>query len=347
MIYFNCDYNEGAHERIMQRLMETNMEQTVGYGEDHYCESAREQIKKACEAPEAAVHFLVGGTQTNMTVISSALRPHQGVISAASGHINVHETGAIEATGHKVIVIPSVDGKLKASDIEACYLGHIHDETHEHIVQPKMVYISQSTELGSIYYKKELEEISEVCRRYHLYLFMDGARMGYALNAGDCDMTLADIARLCDVFYIGGTKVGALFGEAVVITNDLLKEDFRYMIKQKGGMLAKGRLLGLQFLTLFEDGLYMQLGAHADKTAGKLRAVMQECKVPLLAENQTNMVFPIVPDSILKKINTKYGVSYWERVDETHSAIRICTSWATAEETIDTFCEDFKKYFSE
>lgn len=347
MIYFNCDYNEGAHERIIRKLAETNLEQTVGYGEDPYCDKARALIKAACEAPEADVHFLVGGTQTNMTVISSALRPHQGVMSAVSGHINVHETGAIESTGHKVLVISSEDGKVSAKAVEDFCLGHINDETHEHMVQPKMVYISQSTELGSIYYKKELEDIAAVCRKYSLYLYMDGARMGYALNAVDCDMTLADIARLCDVFYIGGTKVGALFGEAVVITNPALKEDFRYMIKQKGGMFAKGRLLGLQFQTLFEDGLYMELGAHADKMADRIRRTVQECGLPLLAENQTNMVFPIIPDSTLAKITEKYNVSYWERVDDTHSAIRLCTSWATSAAAVEELCADLKSIFAE
>ena len=241
MILFTSDYTEGAHPRIIEKLAETNMEQTVGYGEDPYCEEAREAIKKVCEAPEADVHFLVGGTQTNFTVISSILRPFQGVICADSGHINVHETGAVEATGHKVLALPSKEGKITGQQIKEYYDLHWSDESREHIVQPKMVYISHPTEVGTLYTKAELEDISSICKECGLYLFLDGARMGYGLMAPGTDVTLPDIAKCCDVFYIGGTKVGALFGEAVVITNPCLKQDFRYCIKQKGGMLAKGR----------------------------------------------------------------------------------------------------------
>ncbi|MBP3543416.1 MAG: aminotransferase class V-fold PLP-dependent enzyme, partial [Lachnospiraceae bacterium] len=226
MIRFNCDYSEGAHERIMERMMQTNMEQTPGYGEDYHCENARTLIRRACNAPEADVHFLVGGTQANLTVIASALRPHQAVIGAVTAHINVHETGAIEATGHKVLALPSDNGKLTAKQVKECVLAH----GDEHMVQPKMVYISDSTEVGTIYTKAELKELSAMCRKLNLYLFLDGARLGYGLAAADNDLTLADIAELCDVFYIGGTKVGALFGEAVVITNPELKPDFRYYI---------------------------------------------------------------------------------------------------------------------
>ncbi|MBD9017543.1 MAG: aminotransferase class V-fold PLP-dependent enzyme, partial [Coprococcus comes] len=263
MILFTSDYTEGAHPRIIEKLAETNMEQTVGYGEDPYCEEAREAIKKVCEAPEADVHFLVGGTQTNFTVISSILRPFQGVICADSGHINVHETGAVEATGHKVLALPSKEGKITGQQIKEYYDLHWSDESREHIVQPKMVYISHPTEVGTLYTKNELENISTVCKECGLYLFLDGARMGYGLMAPGTDVTLSDIAKYCDVFYIGGTKVGALFGEAVVITNPCLKQDFRYCIKQRGGMLAKGRLLGVQFLELFKDGLYFEISKHA------------------------------------------------------------------------------------
>lgn len=248
MILFNSDYTEGAHPKIMQRLMETNLEQTVGYGEDEYCETARDAIRKACDAPEADVHFLVGGTQANFTVISSALRSFQGVLCADSGHINVHETGAVEATGHKVLALPGTDGKINAKQVKEAFELHWKDDAHEHIVQPKMVYISHPTELGTLYTKAELEALHDVCQECGLYLYLDGARMGYGLAAPGTDVTLADVARYCDVFYIGGTKVGALFGEAVVICNPLLKPDFRYCIKQHGGMLAKGRLLGVQFL---------------------------------------------------------------------------------------------------
>ena len=239
MILFNSDYTEGAHPRILERLMETNLEQTTGYGEDAYCEAAREAIRKVCDAPEADVHFLVGGTQANFTVISSALKPYQGVLCADTGHINVHETGAVEACGHKVLALPGKDGKITAEQIRNAHDLHWSDESHEHIAQPKMVYISHPTELGTLYTKGELEEIGRVCRECGLYLFLDGARLGYGLMAPGTDVTIADIAKICDVFYIGGTKVGALFGEAVVIMNPQLKPDFRYCIKQKGGMLAK------------------------------------------------------------------------------------------------------------
>ena len=253
MILFTSDYTEGAHPRIIEKLAETNMEQTVGYGEDPYCEEAREAIKKVCEAPEADVHFLVGGTQTNFTVISSILRPFQGVICADSGHINVHETGAVEATGHKVLALPSKEGKITGQQIKEYYDLHWSDESHEHIVQPKMVYISHPTEVGTLYTKNELENISTVCKECGLYLFLDGARMGYGLMAPGTDVTLPDIAKCCDVFYIGGTKVGALFGEAVVITNPCLKQDFRYCIKQKGGMLANTNAIKYVFICTVES----------------------------------------------------------------------------------------------
>ena len=340
MIYFNCDYNEGAHEKILEKLMATNREQTPGYGCDTYCDKARQLIRQACEKVDIDVHFLVGGTQTNATVIAAVLKPYQGVISADTGHINVHETGAIEACGHKVLALPAKDGKLSAKQVEEYYLAHIMDEAHEHIVQPKMVYISQPTELGTLYYKKELEELSEVCRKHNLYLFVDGARFGYGLAALDNDVSLPDLAALSDVFYIGGTKLGALFGEAVVISHAALKEDFRYMIKQKGGMLAKGRLLGLQFLTFFEDGLYMEVSEHADRMADRIRKTLKELKISCLTENQTNQIFPILPDEVLEKLSEKYCYSYQERVDETHSAVRFCTSWATDEAAVEELCRD-------
>ncbi len=340
MIRFNCDYSEGAHEKILERLIQTNMEQTPGYGEDVHCERARELIKAACNAPDADVHFLVGGTQTNLTVISAALRLHQGVIGAESAHINVHETGSIEACGHKVLVLPSDDGKITAKQVEDCYQAHINDEAFEHMVQPKMVYISNPTELGTIYSKSELEELSGVCKKNGLYLFMDGARLGYGLAAADNTLSLEDIAALCDVFYIGGTKVGALFGEAVVITNPLLKPDFRYIIKQKGGMLAKGRLLGIQFETLFENNLYMKIAEHADRLADKLREAFTKEGYPFLVENQTNQIFPVMPDEKLAKLKEKYSFSYQQRIDETHSAVRFCTSWATKAEDVEKLIQN-------
>ncbi len=343
MILFQSDYTEGAHPRIIQRLVETNFEQTPGYGEDEYCERARKLIQRECQDDTLAVHFLVGGTQANLTVIDAALRSHQGVLAADSGHINVHETGAIEACGHKVLALPSEEGKINASQVEAAYKAHIEDGSFEHMVQPKMVYISQSTEMGSIYSKQELIELNVVCKKYGLYLFVDGARLGYALAAPDNDLTLADLAHYCDVFYIGGTKVGALFGEAVVISNDTLKEDFRYFIKQKGGMLAKGRLLGLQFEELFIDGLYTEISAHAIRMAEKLRAGIDEKGYPYLVPNRTNQIFVVLPDEALEKLKKDFGYSYINRIDEKNSAVRFCTSWATKEENIDKLISAIKE----
>ena len=340
MILFNSDYTEGAHPKIMQRLMETNLEQTVGYGEDEYCETARDAIRKACDAPEADVHFLVGGTQANFTVISSALRSFQGVLCADSGHINVHETGAVEATGHKVLALPGTDGKINAKQVKEAFELHWKDDAHEHIVQPKMVYISHPTELGTLYTKAELEALHDVCQECGLYLYLDGARMGYSLAAPGTDVTLADVARYCDVFYIGGTKVGALFGEAVVICNPLLKPDFRYCIKQHGGMLAKGRLLGVQFLELFKDGLYYEISKHAIDMAMLLKGGLTKKGYTFFKESVTNQQFIILDDTKLEEITKKYGVTYQERYDESRSVIRLCTSWATKEEDVKAFLED-------
>ena len=343
MILFQCDYNEGVHPKVMEKLMETNLEQTVGYGEDEHCARAAALIRKACGDDSLAVHFLVGGTQANMTVIAAALRPHQGVIAAQTGHINGHETGAVEATGHKVLALPQKDGKISASQVKDLCEAHLNDASFEHTVQPKMVYISNPTEYGTLYTRKELEALHEVCRRYGLYLFLDGARLGYGLAAADNELDLPMIAACCDVFYIGGTKVGALFGEAVVMSNDELKKDFRYLIKQKGGMLAKGRLLGVQFEALFEDGLYLEISRHADRLADKLREAFTQAGFPFLVENQTNQIFPVIPDSVLKKMGENYGYTYQERVDETHSTVRFCTSWATKEDNIDRLIADLKR----
>lgn len=334
-ILFQCDYNEGAHPKILEKMMETNLEQTVGYGEDEYCARAAEKIRTLCKNEQLGVHFLVGGTQTNMTVIDAALRSHQGVLCAQTGHINVHETGAVESCGHKVLGLSSTDGKISASQVEEAYLSHIHDGSFEHMVQPKMVYISNPTELGTIYSRAELTELSEVCHKYGLYLFLDGARLGYGLAAPDNDLTMEDIAKLCDVFYIGGTKVGALFGEAVVIAAEELKQDFRYFIKQKGGMLAKGRFLGIQFDTLFTDNLYMEISREAIRLAEKLRGALEEKGYPYLVESHTNQIFVIMPDERLEKLSERFGYSYDHRVDESHSAVRLCTSWATQEENVD------------
>lgn len=342
MIRFECDYAEGAHIKIMERLLATNEEQTPGYGVDIYCENARGMIKALCESEEADVHFLVGGTQTNTTVIAATLRPHQGVISATTGHINAHETGAIEATGHKVLTVPSADGKITAVQVQEVYDNHWKDTTHEHIVQPGMVYISHPTENGTTYTKEELEALSKVCRACNLPLFLDGARLGYAMARENNDLSLADLARLCDAFYIGGTKVGALFGEALVITHPAIKKDFRYFIKQRGGLLAKGRLLGVQFETLFEEGLYFNIAEHAVKLALRIRDAFREKGYNFLYDSDTNQQFPIIPNAQLEKLKHKYTFSTWEIIDETHTAVRFCTSWATKKEHVEQLIKDIQ-----
>ena len=343
MIQFQCDYNEGAHPLILQHLAETNMEQTIGYGEDPYCTQARELIKQACEREDIDVHFLVGGTQTNTTVIAHTLRPYQGVISAMSGHINVHETGAIEATGHKVLAVPSPNGKLTAAQIEGVVQAHLNEDGPEHMVQPGMVYISFPTEVGTIYTHAEMEAISTMCRKYGLPLFVDGARLGYGLCSPECDITLPQLAKWADVFYIGGTKVGALFGEAVVITNESLKRDFRYSIKRHGGMLAKGRLLGIQFATLFTDGLYMQIAQHAIDEAMRIKTALQDKGIGFLIDSPTNQQFPIFCNAQLEELNKTFLFSVWQQIDDTHTAVRICTSWATKHENVDRLIEDIKQ----
>ena len=343
MIYFNNDYSEGCLPEIMEKLCATNMEQTPGYGVDHYCIDAAEKIKKLCASDCANVHFLVGGTQTNLTVIAAALRPYQAVISAVSGHINVHETGAIEATGHKVIGLASGDGKITADQVEQEARSQSETMDAEHTVQPAMVYISNPTEYGTIYTLSELEALSAVCKKWRLSLFVDGARLGYGLTAGGNDVTLADMARLCDVFYIGGTKVGALFGEAVVITNPAINRDFRYMIKQRGGMLAKGRLLGVQFGVLMDNDLYFKVAAKANAQAQVIRATLQDLGYGFLVENTSNQLFPILPDSVLEVLQKEFCFSEMGRVDETHRCIRICTSWATTDENVTRLCDALKK----
>ena len=347
MIYFNNDYAEGCHENVLQALIQTNMEQTPGYGEDHHCAAAAEKIRRLCGREDVAVHFLVGGTQTNLTVIDAALRPHQGALCAVSGHIHVHETGAVEATGHKVLALPSEDGKITAEQVKKAVLAHRADGAFEHIVQPKLVYISNPTELGTLYTLPELEALGAVCKELGLYLFMDGARLGYGLSAVGNTVTMADIARICDVFYIGGTKVGALFGEAVVISSPALKEDFRYLIKQHGGMLAKGRLLGVQFDALLEDDLYFRIAAHADRLADEIRACFDALNVPYLIPGITNQIFPILPDTVLDELAKKYVFTEQERVDENHRAVRFCTSWATKPENVQELTADLRRIYGE
>lgn len=346
MIYFNSDYLEGAHPAIMQALERTNLCQSVGYSEDEYCAAAREKIKAACQAPDADVHFLVGGTQTNTTVIASILRPYQGVLTAVSGHINCHETGAIESTGHKVLALPTDNGKITAQQVDEYFVWHRDNPDYEHMVMPGMVYISFPTEGGTIYSKQELTDIYAVCQKHGMPLYIDGARLGYGLMADACDLTLPELAHLCDIFYIGGTKVGALFGEAVVVMNPALKKHFRFFMKQRGGMLAKGRLLGIQFDTLFTDDLYFKISRHAMEMAYQIRDIFVSNGYSLFFDSPTNQQYPIVTDEELAIISKEFGSEYWERIQPNLNAVRFCASWATTQENVDAlrkFISNLKK----
>ena len=333
--FFRNDYGEGAHPIVMQKLMETNLEHTCGYGLDAYSLKAADLIREKCGKPEAAVHMMVGGTSANMVALSAFMRPFEAAVSAETGHINVHETGAIESTGHKVLALPTGDGKITAAQIEEAMLAHLHEDGPEHMVQPGMVYLSFPTEIGTIYSHAELRGIREVCDRYSLPLFVDGARLGYGLCSPECDITLPELARLVDVFYIGGTKVGALFGEAVVIVGEALKRDFRYSIKQHGGMLAKGRLLGLQFSTLFADNLYFAVSRQAVDEAMRIKSALQAKGIAFLIDSPTNQQFPIFNKEQLAALSDDFLFSVWQQVDEEHTAVRICTSWATKRENVD------------
>lgn len=344
MIRFECDYAEGVHQKILENMMRTNLEQTAGYSEDVYSDHARELIRQACGKEDLDVHFLVGGTQTNLTVIASVLRPHQGVLCAVSGHVNVHETGAIEATGHKVLAMPSTDGKITAEQVQEAYDAHWRDESREHVVQPGMVYISQPTENGTLYSKAELTALRETCLKCGLPLYVDGARLGYGMAAPTNDVTLKDLAELSDIFYIGGTKVGALFGEAVVISNPAYRQDFRYIIKQRGGMLAKGRLLGIQFETLFTDGLYFEISKHAVDLAMKIRKACEEKGFAMQYESYTNQQFPILPNELVVELRKKYAFYTWQKVDEDHTSVRFCTSWATDAENVEQLLADIRAF---
>ena len=339
MIYFNSDYTEGAHESILNALVRTNLEQTPGYGADDYCREAASRVRALCGNTAPDVHFLVGGTQTNATVISAALRGHQGVISADTGHIHVHETGAVEATGHKVLALPHQNGKITAEQVKHVWQVHHEDDSAEHCVEPKMVYISQPTEFGTLYSKEELKALYEVCRACGMYLFMDGARLGYGLAAADSTLDFASLAGLCDVFYIGGTKMGALFGEAVVIQNDDLKPAFRYYIKRHGGMLAKGRLLGLQFAELLKDDLYLSLGRHADELADLIRDALFQNEIPLVMENRTNQIFCLLTEKQLQQLSEQFVLSVQDKMPDGRRLVRICTSWATKKEHVQMLIE--------
>ena len=334
MISFRNDYSEGAHPQVLAALEKNNLITTCGYSMDCFCDEAKDIVRARFSCPQADVHFMVGGTIANTTVIAAALRPWEGVIAADTGHINVHETGAIEASGHKVCAIEAPDGKLTPALVREVMRRHC-DGQDEHMVLPRMVYISDATELGTIYTKSELSALHDVCREYGLYLFLDGARLGYGLTCRENDLTLADVAALTDVFYIGGTKVGALFGEAVVITNEELKRDFRYNMKQRGGMLAKGRLLGIQFLTLFEENRYFEISAHASRLAEKIHDELKDMGVKFYVDSPSNQQFVILPDAVLEKLKDDFAFEYQARVDDAHSAVRICTCWATKEENVE------------
>ena len=335
MLYYLSDYTEGAHPRILERLQETNLISQPGYGEDRFCASAREKIRAACEKPEADVYFLVGGTQCNAVTIASLLRRWEGVIAADTGHINVHEAGAVEFTGHKVIALPQQGGKLSADTLRGYCAAFYANETHDHMPFPGMVYISQPTELGTLYSKAELEALHAVCGDYGLRLFVDGARLGYGLMSPECDMSLPELCDRCDVFYIGGTKVGALCGEALVFPKGDMPRHFATMVKQQGAMLAKGRLLGVQFDTLFTDGLYFEISRHAIGLAMKLKAAFREKGYPLFADSPTNQQFPILTKEQEEKLRRYAAFETWEPLPDGRTAVRFVTSWATREEDVD------------
>lgn len=334
MLSFVNDYSEGAHPKILERLTETNFEQLPGYGADAYCERAKEKIRSSIGCPEAEIFFLVGGTQTNQIVLDALLKPYEGVIAAASGHVNVHEAGAIEHGGHKVLTLAHREGKLDAGDVRTYLETFYADGNYEHMVFPGTVYISHPTEYGTLYTKAELAALHEVCAGYHIPLFLDGARLGYGLAAADTDVTLRDVAAL-DVFYIGGTKAGALCGEAVVFPHGGMPPHFLTIVKQHGALLAKGRLLGVQFDALFTDGLYEALGRHAVAAAERIRAALREKGYRLFCENPTNQIFVVLENSRIRELERYVALGFMEKYDDAHTVMRICTSWATRSEDVD------------
>lgn len=339
MYSFTNDYSEGAHPRILNALLETNLEQAAGYGLDQFTLEAAELIKRKIGRKDVDIHLIPGGTQTNLIAISAFLRPHEAVIAPLTGHVEVHETGAIEATGHKIITKEGIEGKLTPADVKEAVEYH----ADEHMVKPRLVYISNSTEVGSIYSKAELAALSNVCREHNLLLFMDGARLGSALTSDKNDLTLEEIANLVDAFYIGGTKNGALIGEALVIITESLKEDFRYHIKQKGALLAKGRLLGIQFRELFRDNLFFELAEHANRMAGKIQDALIELGCPLLLHSPSNQLFPIMPNKVIAELAKNYSFEVQRKVDEDRSLIRLVTSWATKESAVEEFIAELRR----
>lgn len=334
MLYFNCDYLQGAHPALLEKLMQTNMVAQPGYGADEYTLSAKQKIRAACDVEDADVYFLCGGTQTNKVVIDSLCRLYDGVLCAETGHINAHESGAIEASGHKVLPLPQYEGKVRAEDVKNYLVNFYSDETYEHMVFPGMLYISHPTEYGTLYTKEELSNLYTVCEEYHIPLFLDGARLGYGL-AAKTDVTLKDIASLTDVFYIGGTKVGALCGEAVVFTKNNCPDHFLTLIKRNGALFAKGRVVGVQFDALFTDDLYMKISTHAIKMADKLKAILGSKGYKFHINSPTNQIFVVVENEKMEKLSQNVVFSVWEKPDPSHTVIRFATSWATTEQDID------------
>ena len=343
MIYFNSDYTAGAHPRVLERLVETNLEHTVGYGNDQYTAHAKTLIREEIGCKDAEIMFLVGGTQTNATAIDGILARHEGVLAAESGHIAVHESGAIEASGHKVLTLPHYDGKVRAEDVEHFIAEFYADETYPHMVAPGMLYISEPTEYGTVYSLKELETLSDTCHKHNIPLYIDGARMGYALASEGADFTLKDIARLADVFYIGGTKLGTLFGEALVTTNPALLKNLFPLVKQHGALLAKGRLLGVQFEAMFSDGLYYAIGRHAVEQALRIREAFRARDYEVAIESPTNQQFFRLPNEVIDSLREEASFDYWGARGETHSIVRFVTSWSTTAEDVDRLIELLNK----
>ncbi len=340
MISFESDYIQGAHPKILENLIKTNYEALSGYSTDKYCDSAKEKIKTACDKPQAQVFFLVGGTQANQVVISTCLKNYEGVISAVTGHINTHEAGAVEYTGHKVLPLPNHKGKIDANELNELVETFYADDNHEHMVFPGMVYISHPTEYGTLYSKDELTKISEICKKYDMMLFLDGARLGYGIMSNETDVTLKDIANLCDVFYIGGTKVGALCGEAVVFTHNNAPKYFMTTVKQHGAMIAKGRLLGIQFDTLFTDNLYFEISKHAILMAEKLKQLFIKKGYKFFLDSPTNQQFIILENKKMEELKKNVRFGFWEKYDDNHTVVRFATSWATTNEDV----ENLSKY---
>lgn len=334
MVSFESDYIAGAHPEVLRKLAETNLEPLPGYGSDRYCESAKQKIRDLIGCPDADVFFLTGGTQANAVVISVLLADYEGVVAAKTGHVSTHEAGAIEYSGHEVLELPQKDGKIVPGDLRRYLEDFFADDNHEHMTFPGMVYLSYPTEYGTLYSKAELEQISALCRRYGLRLFLDGARLGYGLMSPESDLTIADIAALCDVFYIGGTKVGALCGEAVVFPDHGMPPHFLASVKRRGALLAKGRLLGVQFDTLFTDGLYFRISRHAIDMSEKLRNILVAHRIPFHIQSPTNQQFVILENSQMKELRKKVAFSFWEKVDETHTAVRFATGWSTTDDDL-------------